>query len=155
VGPRPALADHVGSSTLADPGRRRIFFDLNVNDAYGDPGATRTLTPFGFQTERRSYWEAPAVYQRVSPFAHANRIQAPLLLIHGADDNNSGTYPIQSERLFQAIQGHGGRARLVVLPHEEHGYRGRESVLHVIAETFEWVERHAVESTQGVLHADA
>jgi dipeptidyl aminopeptidase/acylaminoacyl peptidase len=102
----------------------------------------RTLTPFGFQAERRSYWEAPDVYQRVSPFAHANRIQAPLLLVHGADDNNSGTYPIQSERLFQAIQGHGGTARLVVLPFEEHGYRGRESVLHVIAETFDWTEKH-------------
>src|SRR2546430_13346428 len=64
----------------------------------------RTLTPFGFQAERRSFWEAPDVYQRVSPFAHADRIQAPLLLIHGAEDSNSGTYPIQSERLFQAIQ---------------------------------------------------
>lgn len=103
----------------------------------------RTLTPFGFQTERRSYWEAPDVYHRVSPFAHADRIRRPLLLIHGADDSNSGTYTIQSERLFQAVQGNGGTARLVLLPHEDHGYRARESILHVIEETFEWVGRHA------------
>jgi dipeptidyl aminopeptidase/acylaminoacyl peptidase len=103
----------------------------------------RSLTPFGFQTERRSYWEAPEVYHRVSPFAHADRIRRPLLLIHGADDSNSGTYTIQSERLFQAIQGTGGTARLVLLPHEDHGYRAQESILHVIEETFEWVGRHA------------
>jgi dipeptidyl aminopeptidase/acylaminoacyl peptidase len=103
----------------------------------------RTLTPFGFQTERRSYWEAPDVYHRVSPFSHADRIRAPLLLIHGAADGNSGTYPIQSERLFQAIQGHGGTARLVILPFEDHAYRGLESILHVVAELFEWTERHA------------
>jgi dipeptidyl aminopeptidase/acylaminoacyl peptidase len=102
----------------------------------------RTLTPFGFQTERRSFWEVPEIYLRVSPFAHADRIKAPLLLIHGAADGNSGTYPIQSERLFQAIQGHGGTARLVVLPFEDHAYRGRESVLHVVAELFDWTERH-------------
>ena len=100
----------------------------------------RSLTPFGFQTERRSYWEVPEVYHRVSPFAHADRISRPLLLIHGLDDSNSGTYTIQSERLFQAIQGNGGTARLVLLPFEDHGYRARESILHVIAETFEWVE---------------
>ncbi|HEY4026503.1 MAG TPA: prolyl oligopeptidase family serine peptidase [Candidatus Dormibacteraeota bacterium] len=103
----------------------------------------RTLTPFGFQTERRSYWEAPDVYHRVSPFSHADRIRAPLLLIHGAADNNPGTFPIQSERLFQAIQGHGGTARLVVLPFEDHSYLSRESVLHVIAEMLDWTERHA------------
>jgi dipeptidyl aminopeptidase/acylaminoacyl peptidase len=79
----------------------------------------------------------------VSPFAHANRIERPLLLIHGANDSNSGTYPLQSERLFQAIQGHGGTARLVVLPFEDHGYRSRESIMHVIAEMFEWTERYA------------
>jgi dipeptidyl aminopeptidase/acylaminoacyl peptidase len=103
----------------------------------------RTLTPFGFQTERRSYWEAPDVYHRVSPFAHADRIRAPLLLVHGAMDSNSGTYPVQSERLFQAIQGHGGTARLVVLPFEDHAYRGRESVLHVVAEMLDWTDRYA------------
>jgi dipeptidyl aminopeptidase/acylaminoacyl peptidase len=102
----------------------------------------RTLTPFGFQTERRTYWEARDVYHRVSPFAYADHIAAPLLLVHGATDDNTGTFPIQSERLFQAIQGHGGTARLVVLPHEDHAYRARESVLHVLAETMAWVERH-------------
>jgi dipeptidyl aminopeptidase/acylaminoacyl peptidase len=103
----------------------------------------RTLTPFGFQAERRSYWEAPDVYHRLSPFSHADRIRAPLLLVHGAEDGNSGTFPIQSERLFQAIQGHGGTARLVILPFEDHAYRARESILHVIAELFDWTERHA------------
>jgi dipeptidyl aminopeptidase/acylaminoacyl peptidase len=101
----------------------------------------RTLTPFGFQTERRSYWEAPEVYDQVSPFRYADRITAPLLLIHGEQDANPGTYPIQSERLFQAIQGNGGTARLVTLPHEGHAYLARESVMHVLAEEFGWLER--------------
>jgi dipeptidyl aminopeptidase/acylaminoacyl peptidase len=101
----------------------------------------RTLTPFGFQAERRSFWEAPAVSDQLSPFRYANRITAPLLLIHGEQDNNSGTFPIQSERLYQAIQGNGGTARLVLLPQESHGYLARESVLHVLAEQFEWLER--------------
>ncbi|MFN0013036.1 MAG: prolyl oligopeptidase family serine peptidase [Saprospiraceae bacterium] len=102
----------------------------------------RTLTPFGFQSERRSFWEAPEVYMNMSPFTHASKIKKPLLLVHGEADNNSGTFPIQSERLFQAIKGNGGNARLVLLPHESHGYRARESVLHVLAEMFEWAERH-------------
>ncbi|HEY5986747.1 MAG TPA: prolyl oligopeptidase family serine peptidase [Streptosporangiaceae bacterium] len=101
----------------------------------------RTLTPFGFQTERRSFWEAATVYDQVSPFRYAHQITAPLLLIHGEQDANSGTYPIQSERLFQAIQGNGGTARLVVLPHEGHAYLARESVLHLLAEQFGWLER--------------
>jgi dipeptidyl aminopeptidase/acylaminoacyl peptidase len=102
----------------------------------------RTLTPFGFQSERRSFWEAPDLYMKMSPFTYANKIKAPLLLIHGEADNNSGTFPIQSERLFQAIKGSGGTARLVVLPHESHGYRARESVLHVLAEMFEWADKY-------------
>jgi dipeptidyl aminopeptidase/acylaminoacyl peptidase len=101
----------------------------------------RTLTPFGFQAERRSFWEAREVYDRVSPFRYANQIDAPLLLIHGEEDNNSGTFPIQSERLYQAIQGNGGTARLVLLPYESHGYLARESVLHVLAEQFDWLRR--------------
>jgi dipeptidyl aminopeptidase/acylaminoacyl peptidase len=101
----------------------------------------RSLTPFGFQTERRSYWEVPDIYHRVSPFRYADRIRAPLLLIHGEDDANAGTFPIQSERLFHAIQGHGGTARLVILPNEGHGYVARESVLHVVAEMLDWAER--------------
>ena len=102
----------------------------------------RTLTPFGFQAERRTLWEAPEVYFRVSPFMHASRIDEPLLLVHGEIDNNSGTFPVQSQRLFQAIKGHGGTARLVMLPNESHGYRARESVLHTLAETIEWLDRH-------------
>ena len=101
----------------------------------------RTLTPFGFQTERRSYWEAAGVYDQVSPFRFADQITAPLLLIHGEQDGNSGTFPIQSERLFQAIRGNGGTARLVMLPHEGHGYLARESVMHVLAEEIGWLER--------------
>ncbi|HET9897423.1 MAG TPA: prolyl oligopeptidase family serine peptidase [Streptosporangiaceae bacterium] len=101
----------------------------------------RTLTPFGFQSERRSFWEAPAVYDQVSPFRYADRIAAPILLVHGEADGNSGTFPVQSERLFQAIQGNGGTARLVILPHENHSYIARESVLHVLAEQFGWLER--------------
>jgi dipeptidyl aminopeptidase/acylaminoacyl peptidase len=101
----------------------------------------RTLTPFGFQTERRNFWEAPQIYDQVSPFRYANQISAPILLIHGAQDSNPGTYPVQSERLFQALQGTGGTARLVLLPHESHGYLARESVLHMLAEQFSWLER--------------
>jgi dipeptidyl aminopeptidase/acylaminoacyl peptidase len=101
----------------------------------------RSLTPFGFQTERRNFWEATSVYDRVSPFRYADKIAAPLLLVHGERDANSGTFPIQSERLFQAIQATGGTARLVVLPHESHGYIARESVLHVLAEQFSWLDR--------------
>lgn len=103
----------------------------------------RTLTPFGFQSERRSFWEAPDLYMKVSPFTYANQIKRPLLLIHGEADNNAGTHPIQSERLFQAIRGHGGTTRLVVLPFESHGYSARESVLHVLAEMFEWADKYA------------
>ena len=101
----------------------------------------RTLTPFCFQTERRSFWEAPHIYDALSSFRVADKIKTPLLLIHGAQDNNPGTFPVQSERLYQAIQGNGGTARLVLLPHESHGYGARESVLHVLAEQFAWAER--------------
>jgi dipeptidyl aminopeptidase/acylaminoacyl peptidase len=80
---------------------------------------------------------------KVSPFTYADKIKKPLLLIHGEADNNSGTHPIQSERLFQAIKGNGGTARYVVLPFESHGYSGRESVLHVLAEMFEWADKYA------------
>ncbi len=101
----------------------------------------RTLTPFGFQSERRTYWEAPELYARVSPFTYADRIRKPLLLIHGMADNNSGTFPVQSERLFEAIRGNGGTARLVMLPFEAHGYRARESVLDTLAEMIDWADR--------------
>lgn len=102
----------------------------------------RSLTPFGFQSERRSFWEAKDIYMNVSPFTHANKINEPILLIHGEADNNPGTHTMQTERLFQAIKGNGGTARLVLLPHESHGYRARESVLHVLAEMFDWAAKN-------------
>ena len=102
----------------------------------------RTLTPFGFQSERRTIWEAADAYVKLSPFFAAHRIQEPILFIHGEKDSNSGTFPIQSERMYQAVKGNGGTARLVFLPHEDHGYRARESVLHTVAEMLEWFDRH-------------
>ena len=102
----------------------------------------RTLTPFGFQAEERTYWEAPEIYFNMSPFMHANKIKEPILLIHGQADNNSGTFPVQSERFYAALKGHGGTARLVMLPYESHGYRGRESILHMLWETDSWLEKH-------------
>lgn len=102
----------------------------------------RTLTPFGFQAEERTYWQAPEVYYQMSPFSFADRIKTPLLIIHGEADNNSGTFPIQSERLYQAIKGHGGTARYVVLPHESHGYRASESVMHMLWEMDRWLEKY-------------
>jgi dipeptidyl aminopeptidase/acylaminoacyl peptidase len=102
----------------------------------------RTLTPFGFQNERRTLWEAPDVYAKMSPFLHAHKITEPLLLIHGEADNNPGTFPIQSERLYHAIRGHGGTVRYVVLPHESHGYAARESVEHTLYEMLAWFDKH-------------
>ena len=102
----------------------------------------RTLTPFGFQAEERNFWQAPEVYGAMSPFNHADKIKDALLMIHGEQDNNSGTFPIQSERMFAAVKGLGGNARLVMLPNESHGYRARESILHMLAETNAWLEQH-------------
>ena len=99
----------------------------------------RTLTPFGFQAEERTLWEAPEVYAAMSPFNYANKIKHPLLLIHGAADNNNGTFPIQSERFYNALKGHGATTRYVQLPHESHGYRGRENVLHMLWEMENWL----------------
>jgi dipeptidyl aminopeptidase/acylaminoacyl peptidase len=103
----------------------------------------RSLTPFGFQSERRSYWQAQGVYQRLSPFNYADRIKAPLLLMHGEEDDNPGTFPLQSQRLFQALAGTGGTARYVSLPFEGHGYAARETVGHVLREMSDWTWRHA------------
>lgn len=102
----------------------------------------RTLTPFGFQSEERTYWEAPDIYNTMSPFMHADRIKEPLLLIHGEADNNSGTFPMQSERFYAALKGHGATTRLVMLPHESHGYRARESILHMLWEMDQWLEKY-------------
>jgi dipeptidyl aminopeptidase/acylaminoacyl peptidase len=101
----------------------------------------RTLTPFGFQYEQRTYWESPEVYSAMSPFMNANKVKTPILLIHGEADNNSGTFPIQSERYYNALKGHGATTRLVFLPHESHGYAAKESILHTLYEQNEWLEK--------------
>jgi dipeptidyl aminopeptidase/acylaminoacyl peptidase len=106
----------------------------------------RTLTPFGFQAEQRTYWEAPHIYYEMSPFMHADEMKTPLLLIHGEADNNSGTFPLQSKRYFAALKGLGAIARLVMLPKESHGYRARESILHVLWEQDRWLEKYLKES---------
>ena len=102
----------------------------------------RTLTPFGFQNERRTFWEAPEIYGQMSPFYHAEKIKEPLLLIHGAADSNPGTFPVQSERMYQAVRGTGGNVRLVLLPHEDHGYAARESIGHVLYEQIAWFDKY-------------
>jgi dipeptidyl aminopeptidase/acylaminoacyl peptidase len=102
----------------------------------------RTLTPFGFQSERRTFWEAPELYEKVSPFFYADKINEPILLIHGEADNNQGTFPIQSERLFAAISGTGGTARLVMLPLEAHGYSAKESTQHALYEMINWFDKY-------------
>jgi dipeptidyl aminopeptidase/acylaminoacyl peptidase len=110
--------------------------------AVAESGAyNRTLTPFGFQSERRTFWEAPDVYTKMSPFWFADKIKTPILLIHGEADDNTGTYPIQSERMFAAIRGNGGTARLVMLPAEAHGYRGKETMEHVLYEEINWFDK--------------
>lgn len=105
----------------------------------------RSLTPFGFQSEQRTYWEALDTYITMSPFTHVPKIDEPILLIHGANDPNPGTYPVQSERLFEALKGNGGTVRWVVLPLEEHGYRARESIGHMLWEQFRWADRYVKE----------
>ncbi len=102
----------------------------------------RTLTPFGFQNERRTIWEAPDVYMGMSPFMYAHQIEDPILLIHGADDANPGTFPVQSERMFHALKGMGKTSRLVMLNYEDHGYGARESILHTLWEMMDWFDRH-------------
>jgi len=102
----------------------------------------RTLTPFGFQNERRNYWEAPWLYNSMSPFMHADKVKDPILLIHGIADNNSGTFPIQSERFYAALKGFGATVRLVMLPSESHGYAARESILHKHWEVLNWMNTY-------------
>lgn len=152
-----AAVDAIADMGIADPDRAAIgghsygaFMTANVL-AHSDifragiarSGAfNRSLTPFGFQREERTVWDDTDLYIRMSPFFHADKINQPILLIHGAEDNNSGTFPMQSERLYQAIKGLGGIARLVMLPHESHGYRARESVMHMLWETLEWLDTY-------------
>ncbi|WP_017733953.1 S9 family peptidase [Nafulsella turpanensis] len=102
----------------------------------------RTLTPFGFQNEQRTYWEAPEIYNAMSPFMHADKVNEPLLLIHGEADNNSGTFPIQSERYYNALKGHGAVSRLVFLPAESHGYQAKESIMHMLWEMDRWLDMY-------------
>jgi dipeptidyl aminopeptidase/acylaminoacyl peptidase len=102
----------------------------------------RTLTPFGFQSERRSFWEAQDTYLRMSPFMFADKIKAPILLVHGEADDNSGTFPIQTERMYEAIRGNGGTVRLVFLPNEAHGYRAKETIEHLLWEKFTWFDKY-------------
>lgn len=102
----------------------------------------RTLTPFGFQNEERTYWQAPQLYYEMSPFSYADKIKTPLLLIHGDSDDNPGTFPINSERLFNAIKGAGGTTRFVFLPYEAHSYRGKENLLHMLWEQDQWLEKY-------------
>jgi len=152
-----AAIDYVTSLGVADPKRIAVgghsygaFMTANLlahTDLFAAgiarSGAyNRTLTPFGFQAEPRTYWQAPEVYYQMSPFSFADKIKTPLLLIHGIDDNNSGTFPIQSERLYAAVKGHGGTIRLVFLPKELHGYRAKESVYHTLWETDKWLEQY-------------
>ncbi|KAG2326047.1 hypothetical protein Bca52824_008775 [Brassica carinata] len=107
----------------------------------------RTLTPFGFQNEDRTLWEATNVYVEMSPFMSANKIKKPILLIHGEEDNNPGTLTMQSDRFFNALKGHGALCRLVILPHESHGYSARESIMHVLWETDRWLQKYCVPNT--------
>ena len=109
----------------------------------------RSLTPFGFQAEERTYWQAPEVYFNMSPFSFANQIKTPLLMIHGEMDNNSGTFPIQSERLYNAIKGHGGTVRLIFLPYESHGYAAKENILHMLWEQNQWLDKYVKNPEKG------
>ncbi|MCF7857950.1 MAG: prolyl oligopeptidase family serine peptidase [Candidatus Cloacimonetes bacterium] len=151
-----AAIDYLNSRGIIDPDRVGItghsygaFMVANVlahsnicTAGIARSGAyNRTLTPFGFQNERRTFWEAKEFYLEVSPFAHAEKITEPILLIHGDDDPNAGTYPMQSIRFFQALQGNSGTAKLVIMPFEGHSYRARESGLHVLAEMIEWFDK--------------
>ncbi len=139
-----AAVDAVANMGYIDPKRVAVAGHSDTFAAgIARSGAyNRTLTPFGFQAEERNYWEAPEIYYNMSPFMHADKMDKPLLLIHGAADNNSGTYPMQSERYFNALKGLGATARLVMLPKESHGYRAKESILHVLWEQDQWLEKY-------------
>ncbi len=102
----------------------------------------RTLTPFGFQAEERLIWQAPDTYIRMSPFMYAHQVKDPILLIHGQADDNSGTFPVQTERFYHALKGNGATARMVLLPNESHGYDARESIMHMLWETWTWLEKY-------------
>ncbi|WP_026727763.1 S9 family peptidase [Flavobacterium denitrificans] len=102
----------------------------------------RTLTPFGFQTEQRNYWEVPQVYNTMSPFMNADKMKTPILLVHGEADNNPGTFTLQTERYFQALKGLGANARMVILPKEAHSYVAKENILHLLWEQDQFLEKY-------------
>lgn len=102
----------------------------------------RTLTPFGFQNEQRNYWDAPAVYNTMSPFMNASRMKTPMLLVHGEADNNPGTFTLQTERYFQALKGLGAPVRMVILPKESHGYASKQNILHLLWEQDQFFEKY-------------
>ena len=106
------------------------------------PGSIQNVVAQMFQSEQRTFWEAPEIYFEMSPFMHAQKVNEPILLIHGEADNNSGTFPVQSKRYYHALKGHGATAKLVLLPHESHGYKARESVMHVLWETANWLDKY-------------
>ena len=152
-----AAVDHVVSMGVGDPKRMAIgghsygaFTTANLlahTDIFkagiARSGAyNRTLTPFGFQSEQRTFWEKPEIYYTMSPFMQAAKINEPILLLHGADDPNTGTYPMQSKRMFEALKGLGATVRWVELPYEEHGYRSQEGVEHVHWEMINWMNTY-------------
>ena len=152
-----AAVDEAVRLGVADPGRIGVtghshgaLMTVNLvahSDLFRAGVATsgsynKTLTPFGFQSERRSVWEAPEVYQKVSPFFFADKLKTPLLIVHGADDANPGTTPLQASKLYEAIRGNGGTARLVMLPHEPHWYSAMESNEQLIYEMLRWFDKY-------------
>jgi len=153
-----AAIDQMVLMGVSDPGRVGVgghsygafaAVTLLANSQYFRAGVAqsgaynRTLTPFGFQNERRTLWQASDTYRKMSPLFDVPKIRNPLLLIHGLEDGNAATTPAQSRQLFQAIKGQeGGKARLVMLPHEAHTYRTRESIEHVLHEMVGWFNEH-------------
>lgn len=139
-GSRVAVAGHsYGAFMVANLLAHSDLFEAGaaLSGAYN-----RTLTPFGFQTERRTLWEAPETYLAMSPILYSHRIDAPLLLVHGLLDDNAGTSPLQSTQFYEAIRGNGGDAGLLLLPWEGHSYRARESVMRTAARLLDWFDRH-------------
>ena len=143
-----AIAGHsYGAFMVANLLAHSDFFKTGIarSGAYN-----RTLTPFGFQGEERDFWQAQDVYAAMSPFFHAEKINEPMLMIHGQEDPNSGTFPMQSERMYAALKGLGKEARLVMLPYEAHGYRARKSLLHVLWEQEQWLEKYLLSDEKPV-----
>ncbi|HWW84059.1 MAG TPA: prolyl oligopeptidase family serine peptidase, partial [Vicinamibacterales bacterium] len=157
VGNAEAAIDKVVDMGVADRGRIGVgghsygaFMTANLlahsrlfKAGFAESGAyNRSLTPFGFQNERRTFWDVPDLYAKLSPFWYANQVKDPILLTHGEADDNSGTFPIQSERFYMALKGFGATVRYITLPNEAHGYAARETLLDVIAEKVTWFGKY-------------